>query len=167
MIIWHYTYDTNFELIRKDGFIRPASEGISDGEKPIVWFSKEQFWEPTVTKGLTLEDGTVTQLTMSGLVDHDFLLVRIGIDPETAPYTWSELKALSGMPSNAAWILKKSAEQRGANPSKWRGTFKPVGRDKWRAVEFFNPGADRWEVLGADAWFHPTEDHLHCATGLR
>ena len=36
------------DSIVKDGAIRPATAYIDAGETPIVWFSTEQFWEPTV-----------------------------------------------------------------------------------------------------------------------
>ncbi len=137
-MIWHYTYDETFALIREDGFIKPAELYLEPGEKPIAWFSKERFWEPTVTKAIKQEDGTVKQFGMLGMMEHGHLLVRIGVDPDTAPYTWSELKSLSGMPAHIASGLASTAKQRGANPSRWRGTLEPVYADKWKAVEYFN-----------------------------
>jgi hypothetical protein len=144
-MIWHYTYDQCFVLIREDGFIKPAAAFLGPGEKGITWFSKEQFWEPTVTKGLALKDGTVKDLDMLGLREHGHLLIRIGVDPETAPYTWSELKSLSGMQTEIATALASTAKRKGANPSRWRGTFEAVHADKWKSVEYFN-GID-WAAL--------------------
>lgn len=152
MMVWHYTCDQQFTQIRESGTIRPADEGIPAHERPIVWFSKEQFWEPTVVKAKRAADGSVRQLGMDGLIENQILLIRIGVDPETVPHTWCELKALSGMDSHIARALVKSAKQLGANPSKWRGTFEVVGRDKWRTVEYFNPGAAEWTSLPTDAW---------------
>lgn len=148
-MLWHYTSDQDFVLIRNDGFIRPADARLTLGEKPVVWFSKEQFWEPTVTKGLVLGDGTVKDLDMLGMREHGHRLIRIGVDPETAPYTWSELKSLSRMPPEIATALASSARRMGANPSRWRGTFDAVYADKWKAIEYFNKF--NWAPLLIDA----------------
>lgn len=77
-IVWHYTTGEKFALILADGEIVPATEGldveqtaefiaeleeiIATGgakdvavpyrERPAVWFSKRQTWEPTATKGI-------------------------------------------------------------------------------------------------------------------
>jgi hypothetical protein len=104
-------------------YIKPASMYLQPGERPIVWFSKEQFWEPTVTKGWRLKDGTVLNLKMDDMLKWDILLVRIGFDPEIAPYVWGQLKALSGLSSDITKNLASTARECGANPSRWRGTF--------------------------------------------
>src|SRR5258708_39361054 len=104
-MIWHYTVGNNFASIYHSGEIQPATAYIAAGEKPIVWFTTEEFWEPTVTKGRRRPDGTIEDLGMDALHAAGFMLWRIGVAPETAPYTWSELKKLSGMPSNVATQL--------------------------------------------------------------
>ena len=139
-LIWHYTVGSSFTSIIEDGLIRPATGYIPVGERPIVWFSTEQFWEPTVSKGLRLEDGTIEDLGMTRLLELNFPLFRIGVDPEVAPYTWSDLKSLSGMSSDVARSLKSTAKARGANPSRWRGTFDPVSSDQWKTVEYLKDG---------------------------
>lgn len=146
-MIWHYTIGESFAAIRRDGLILPADECIAMGELPIVWFSKEQFWEPTVTKAPLLSDGTSEVLGMDGLFKHGILLIRIGVDSATAPYTWSEMKESSGMPPQIARGLASVGRRQGANPSRWRGTFEAVSSDKWKAVEFFT-GLD-WVPLEA------------------
>jgi hypothetical protein len=137
-MIWHYTVGGNFASIYHSGAIQPATAYIEVGEKPIVWFTTEEFWEPTVTKGIRRPDGTVENLGMRELIAEGFLLWRIGVAPETAPYNWSELKKLSGMPSGIATRLAKVAKKQRGNPSKWRGTFTPVRAESWKAIEYFN-----------------------------
>ena len=137
-MIWHYTVGDNFASIYHSGVIQPATDYIALGEKPIVWFTTEEFWEPTVTKGRRRPDGTVEDLGMRELVAEGFLLWRIGVAPETAPYKWPELKKLSGMPSEEAAHLAKIAKDKGGHPSRWRGTFIPVQAESWKAIQFFN-----------------------------
>ena len=121
-----------------DGFIKPADIGIAPGEKPVVWFSANQFWEETVWKVWVSEDNKTTrELSMGGL--HDVCgIYRIGVAAETAPLTWDDIKTTSGMPEASANGLQRVARERGAKPKEWRGTFKPVPKDKWIAVEKFD-----------------------------
>ena len=143
--IWHYTYTDALLGMLKDGFIRPATGLIGHGERPIVWFSKEQFWEPTVTKGIRLTDGSIADLGMSELHSNGFGLFRIGVDPSTAPLTWSDIRRESGMEPTTATALSQIARLRGGNPSNWRGTFQPVPISKWEIIECFD-GFD-WKAL--------------------
>jgi hypothetical protein len=144
-MLWHYTHSDNYVSIEEDGLILPATTYVPVGEKPIVWFSTEQFWEPTALKGWRGDDGIYQLLTLDGMLDHEILPIRIRVDPDVAPYRWSDLKALSGMSDETARGLASSGRRRGANPSRWRGTFEAVCADKWRVVEYFT-GRD-WMLL--------------------
>lgn len=70
-LVWHYTYGAAFNGIKKDGIICQATAFIPDSELPITWFSTEQYWEPTVTKGALLPDGTIKNLNMTGMLAAD------------------------------------------------------------------------------------------------
>jgi len=137
-MLWHYTSSTHYVSIVKDGLILPATTYVPDEEKPIVWFSDDQFWEPTATKGVQLRDGTIGSLSLDGMLDRHILPIRIGVDSTVAPHRWSDLKSLSGMSSETARGLASSAKRMGSNPCLWRGTFEAVRADKWMAVEYFN-----------------------------
>jgi hypothetical protein len=139
-MIWHYTVDRNFCSILTEGLIRPATARVPPGERPIVWFSTEQYWEPTVTKGWLQTDGTIKDLKMGDFLEREIQLFRIGVDPATAPYRWCDLKSLSGMSSEAAHGLARMAKALGANPSRWRGTFDAVSDAWWEAIERFEGG---------------------------
>jgi hypothetical protein len=75
-----------FQQDYSDGFIRPVTMYVPLGEKPIVWFSIEQFLEPTVTKGYKCPDGVVRTLNMDGLLRENLELFRIGVDTVVAPF---------------------------------------------------------------------------------
>ena len=138
MIIWHYTVGPErLNGILNDGYIAPATKYVPKNERPIFWFTTEQFWEPTVTKGL-YQNGKIINLGMDDLLRRGELLSRIGIDANDAPYRWSELRVSSGMSVEVATGLARSARRLGGNPSRWRGTFEPVLSSKWRTIEFFN-----------------------------
>jgi hypothetical protein len=137
-MFWHYTSANHYVSIVNDGMIMPATTYVPVGERPIVWFSTEQFWEPTAAKACHRPDGTRHLLTLDGMLEQDILPIRIGVDSTVAPYRWSDLKSLSGMSSETARSLASSGKRMGANPSRWRGTFEVVRAKEWRTIDYYN-----------------------------
>jgi hypothetical protein len=125
-MIWHYTKGTRIDAILEDGFIRPTSIGISKGERPIVWFSTRQDWEPTITAGLA-EDG----ITLEDYVQAAKGLFRIGVADDFPLKTWRVLLRESRMDLRRADGLLLVAAKEGASPDDWRGTFYPVPSTAW------------------------------------
>jgi hypothetical protein len=134
---WHYTVGRSFSKIISDGFIRPDTMYVPLGEKPIVWFSTEQFWEPTVSKGYRCADGVIRTLNMDRLVRENLELFRIGVDTVVVPFRWLELRLRSEMCPREAQRLASEGKAAGANSSRWCGTFEFVPSERWNAVEFF------------------------------
>src|SRR5262245_44666416 len=108
-IKWHYTTGQKFRLIVTDGEILPATAGVPEGERPIVWFSTAPDWETTANKYLLRRDGTIEHLDRAKTAELDGGLVRFGVAPETAPHDWEALKELSGMSSEMAQGLYRVA----------------------------------------------------------
>jgi len=133
----------------RDGVIKPATAYVPIGEHPIVWFSTAPVWEETANKRLLKPDGTVVNLDRDGTYARGGGLVRIGVAPETAPYTWGILKVKSRMKPKMAEGLVKAARRCGAKPSEWRGTFDPVPREKWIAVEVWD--GTKWVSIELNA----------------
>jgi hypothetical protein len=145
-ILWHYTTGKKFQSISKDGLILPATMGVPKREKPIVWFSSNGYWEQTAGKLLRMAGGTLMKLSMEQHT-HELCggLVRIGVAPSTAPYSWPTLKRLSRMSLKTARSLWTAGINAGADPTEWFGTFDPVPREKWMAVQVFKDGT--WEPI--------------------
>ena len=117
--------------------IRPATPLVEPPERPIVWFSKNQFWERTVTKSMKFSDGRSIELDFKGMVKHGVFPVRIGVLPETAPYDWLALRTISHMKPEMADGLVRVAEEVRAGPRDWRGTFSPVANAAWVELEVY------------------------------
>ena len=137
MILWHYTKGFHFPEILKSGIIKPATLYIPY-RKPIVWFTANQYWEPTVNVLRRYPSGKDEWGTMQESNRVYGGLYRIGVLPETVPHDFRALKRLSGMPAKFATGLYVSAREQGSNPNEWRGTFKPVPMKKWVAVQRFD-----------------------------
>jgi hypothetical protein len=106
-----------------------------------VWFSTAPDWEPTANKSWRNADGQIILGTRETTAELGGGLVRIGVAPETAPYNWHALKELSGMSSQLAQGLYQAAIGSGSRPGQWWGTFEPVRRSKWIAVQIYQDGA--------------------------
>ncbi len=131
---YHYTVGQWIKAIIGEGIIRPATQWVPKGERPIVWFSSNPDWEQTANKGW-LQNGVAITLTKEQTRKHAGGLFRIGVLNETAPYSWQKLRFLSKMHPAAADRLEEDARERGSNPNEWYGTFHAVTRDKWLVVE--------------------------------
>jgi hypothetical protein len=112
---WHYTKGLFLEALLRTGEILPATAGVPRGERPIVWFSTDSRWEPSVGMGYFSSDGEYHE-DWAKYVKMVRGLGRIGVAPETAPYDWSALKELSGMSSEMAQALERTAIESGARP---------------------------------------------------
>ena len=140
MVVWHYTKAIHLPRILAEGCIKPATAGVRGSKRPIVWFSTNEWFEWTVGTG-RLENGNYVEDTFEEM-NAKYGLARIGVARETAPYTWRDLKKLSGMRPGDAKKLVQAAIRRGASPHEWRGTFEPVPKEKWLAVQVYE--GERW-----------------------
>jgi hypothetical protein len=138
-LAWHYTTGEWFQAIVESGVILPSTAYIDPDEKPIVWFSLNSHWEQTANK-LDLEADGLRTLSMEETAAHCGGLDRFGVCPAVCPYTWRELKQLSGMSPRIAAALYRIGIEQGARPGQWRGTFEPVGREQWRLVDVYQAG---------------------------
>jgi hypothetical protein len=153
LFLWHYTTGKNFISILRDRYIMPATAGVPRGEKPIVWFSANEYWEPTASKMLRAPDGSLKNLTMGETGMYGKGLVRIGVDRTTAPHGWDRLRKLSGMSRQISQGLLQAAARNGAKPQEWFGTFDPVPEELWIAVHYYK--IDRWVPLPWKQQIHP------------
>lgn len=62
-LAWHYTTGEKFIEIVDSGFLLPTANYIASPELPVLWFSRNQKWEPTSRKMVMESDGTFRQLS--------------------------------------------------------------------------------------------------------
>ena len=145
-MLWYYTTGQKLSQIMEAGELQPARIGTARKEKPAVWFSANQEWEPAAN--LPWQDPGGSQLRLSK--DQSYVLggglARIGVAPEEAPHDWKAFKRLSGISSSVAKELYNAAIQAGSRPAQWFASFDAVPRSKWLAVEVLD-GTD-WVAKG-------------------
>ena len=143
-VAWHYTTLENATLIEADGRLRPATAWLVSGEKPVIWFSLSQEWEPTATKWLAHEspEGTIEQklATPAEMVEVAGGLVRYGVFPSTklGLMSWAKIVRKAKIPRGLADSLELVAMEQGADPAKWLGRFKPLPISRCCRVEIFD-----------------------------
>lgn len=138
-LIWHYTRGERFVQIVESGYIRPSIE--EPHIRAAVWFSTEQFWEPTV---FVLDTSTGKHLGMRGMLDRGVPLVRIGVPPEVAPLSWAHFRSQSGICQQDMQYRVKTCMARGGHTSRWRVTFDNVPMERWAAVQVFDVERKAW-----------------------
>jgi hypothetical protein len=144
MFLWHYTTGEKFVAIIEDRILKPTACRIDPGERPAVWFSANQWWEKTASKILQT-GGKLRSLSMAETAAYGKGLVRFGVERQTAPISWREFRALSGISPATYRNMAKAGKKRGANPGEWFASFEPVPRELWVAVEVFQ--GDQWMAV--------------------
>lgn len=125
-LAWHYTTGHCASQILQSGVILPATGGVPRHEIPAVWFSLNQCWEPTATKGITNpKTGIRRDATMEEMERMAGGCYRFGMEP-TRLLRWSALKLRTGMRPKTVRGLERVAYQVGANPLHWMGAIGPV-----------------------------------------
>ena len=143
---WHDTTGDCFRGIVVDGLILPPTAYQKVRGVCRVAFSNP-VWEATACKGL-VEPGRLLPgtATFAETLNLGHGLVRIGVDPQTAPYNFRALVSRSGMPRRQARrLLVRVASEMGADLRDWWGTFVPVPHHLWTAVEVWHE--DHWEAI--------------------
>jgi hypothetical protein len=124
MIVWHYTTRQCAMLIFESTVLKPADAYLTKGEKPILWFSKNQYWEKTANKAWV--QGTQSRLlTMEEMREKGGGLFRFGIEQEKT-INWPRLGAMAQMPSKIRKALEAQGIRQGGHFHDWCGLLEPV-----------------------------------------
>lgn len=124
-LVWHYTVGALMDPIRAAGELACATENVPPGEKPVLWFSARQHWEPTANKGFTGSDGVQRLLSFEETIAYGKGGYRFGVAPEGL-IPWRLIPEQSGMSDQMKLGLVRSAKSVGADPSFWYGSMTPI-----------------------------------------
>jgi hypothetical protein len=170
LLLWHYTWGFPAAQILQQRCIRPYRRLIwsaprelvgnledyelpnpTTGEKPMIWFSGNQLWEPSLVPDDFMEP--IRDLTVVAKIaeigEAMGGLVRFGVRPEVAPYDWPIIKEFYCRPSPEMFPRACNSPNR----HDWYASFLPVCRRSWQRVERFGLGRNR-----RPAWFSIADD---------
>jgi len=120
MISWHYTTGDKYELIKKSGLLLPSDIGVSEPERPILWFSTHPKFEPTAMKPLHGAQGFIRMLTLEELREMAGGLVRFHCPVRRLKFG-ENLRKEAKMKSKIWRGLAKAAIKVNANENDWWG----------------------------------------------
>jgi hypothetical protein len=143
---WHYTYGPHWNSIRASGLILCATEFILPPEKPVIWFSINQTWEPTAWKTVGTKDGTRKDLTTLESLAEEFGAFRISLNPEGCKllHPYRDFQRLAHPPARIRKSLEKVARKRGATPGRWFFSLESIPARLWDKVEIFELELGQW-----------------------
>lgn len=138
---WHYTVGAKVYHIAQSGVLRPTDSHIEKNEKPILWFSLEQDWEPTVCKGAISEDGDFITLSKKETSDSCGGLARFGMRKDRhILIPWPKVGRKARMHSEIILRLEEVGKKQGANPKLWMGALKPIRIKDVDRIQFYRDG---------------------------
>ena len=116
-VLWHYAPWEYLGEIITSGCLKVSNAGASR-ERPLLWFSTNQHWEPTATKFLRTAEGLV-KLTFDEQAAY-YGCIRFGLmDPDTRLLHWRDACRAAGTPRQLRRKLERAGTELGANPSHW------------------------------------------------
>ena len=158
LIVWHYTTKDKMSEICDSSELRPATAFVDPDEKPILWFSFDQFWEYSANKGIIDgETGKFRTATKEETWDYGGGLFRIGVSVKNRGtyyidghdrkfYPWRELPKKANMKPEIKRALEKVSSASGSNPLDWVGVFEPIPWEDFNYIQFLDEN-EKWRDL--------------------
>src|SRR5437867_969614 len=116
-LVWHYTVGRYARKIEATQLLLPATNGVPEHERPVVWFSARQDFEPTARK-LWKQADAVFSLTKVETAELGGGLVRYGLPRESA-LRWPALCRAAGIRTGQQRRLERAGRRQGADPIDW------------------------------------------------
>ncbi len=164
---WHYTLGTKLLGIMDLQAIFPAVARTDEQERPAVWFSTLDRWEPTATKGIRQKNGVIRDATMQEM-ERQLGLYRLGVGADYPLIDMQEFRKTSGITRRSFKLLKKVGIKKGAHPDCWLTSYKPVPMSDIVAVERFING--RWAdcpICDGSIQLVPTDNEKDIPDGIK
>lgn len=138
-LVWHYTSGDCLECILADGEIRVAEGNIEARERPAVWFTTRQTFEPTAVKCISKNGrlGVATPEEMDLLAGGH---ARIGVAARLVRLGWTYHVNRSGISRRTARALATYGEEIGSEPNEWRVFYGCVPSGMWSRVQVMRDG---------------------------
>ena len=141
VLAWHYTTGEKFKAIVASGYLMPTGILVKPPERPVLWFSLNQRFEPTARKG-AIEGGALRTLSIEETRQHCGGLVRFGLSPRKL-LTGDKLRTRAHI-ARPLWAgLCRVGIQQKADPALWLGCLDAVPVERL-AVDVMNE-AGEWE----------------------
>ncbi len=142
---WHYTTGRNLFGIIADSVIRPSRVFVPRWERPVVWFSTTDTFEPTARKGVYGVTGSnLGWATLDEMNKGDGGLVRLGAATSSlVPWNDFTRRRIRMRPDTWA-ALEQVAARWDSDPREWLIHIGPMSCRSVDRVEFYDDASDTW-----------------------
>ena len=136
-LVWHYTAKQHLTNIINDELLKVSKVEKDLGLKASLWFSKEQFWEPTACK---VGYGSHKDPKEGLIFQHSILGAgRIGVKEDDFNFLdWDTYCANSKDDPQVLNAMLKSGLKNGAKKENWLCLFQNVPSNKWESAQLFD-----------------------------
>ena len=121
-VVWHYSKGVHLQVIAAHGLLMPADLDVKPPERPILWFSANEYWEPTASPGRVSAGQPLSARETAELCGG---LVRFGCRT-TRLLTGEALRRKARMDRKLWDSLVAVGREQGADPTDWWGTTRPI-----------------------------------------
>ena len=134
-ITWHYTDARQLLPLIKSKALKPTMGRSHRGERPVVWFTRADTYEPMAYPAWLDENGIRhVMASEKEIATRANGLLRIGVaadDPCLRPLSqWTNSRRPENQ--NLAEEMLNVAKELGSNPvANWQVSFKPVTQKRW------------------------------------
>lgn len=137
----HYTTGEKFKAIVASGYLMPTGVLVKPPERPVLWFSLNQQFEPTARKA-AIDGGAYRVLSVEETGRHCGGLVRFGLSPRKL-LAGEKLRTRARI-ARPLWAgLARIGIQQKADPALWLGCLDAVPVEHL-AIDVMND-AGEWE----------------------
>ena len=131
----------------RDGFIKPTPfdpAELAKGEKPVTWFSSNDYWETTAAKAVLNEDTGERHLMTIEEQSKRIGVCRFKFAADDIPnlMDWETIKQRANIPPTVAAHMTNVMD---AKPHEWFGTLDPVRiQPSICSIELYDHNTDSW-----------------------
>lgn len=123
--VFHYAPLLYLPRILRSGYLQPSNAGATK-ERPLLWFSTRQDWEPTATKAIWHPKEGFKQLTFAQQAE-TFGCIRFALPAEDKRLMhWADACKMAGIPAESQAALELLGRRRGADPAHWLAVHEAV-----------------------------------------
>ena len=142
---YHYTTGDIFIEICQTNILDPHKTVTPLGEKPILWFSTQPYFEQTAAKSVYCESAknNIRRLTMLETMDLANGLIRFAYPAESL-IPWPQIGKQAYMSIKTIKQLEKEGRKQRANPTKWLGSFEPIKFSQLAEIQILKADTLKW-----------------------
>lgn len=132
---YHYTKAVHLPSIINEGKIRTTIVTCDKNEKPAVWFTSSEEWEPCCNVGKM--DPFTKRFTAISFdeMQENFGVCRIKISEKLPTISWAKFKYAGKISDVEHYKMTEFSRKRGGKTDLWNCSLNPVNEEYFESIE--------------------------------